>query len=138
MALADVLIVEDDEMIREVLAEFLASEGYSVYQAPDGRPALERLRTHPVGLVVLLDLMMPDMDGYAVLQAVAAESPMATRHVYILMTATGRFLPTKVIPLLKQLNVSSLSKPFDLDDLLAAVQKACAGYISHKLSIWSE
>jgi two-component system response regulator FlrC len=126
MAAADILIVEDDEMTREVLAEFLESEGYSVYQAPDGRPALERMRTHPVGLVVLLDLMMPGMDGYAVLQAVAAESSKAPKHAYILMSATGRFLPTKVIPLLKQLNVSSLSKPFDLDELLAAVQKAAS------------
>ena len=124
MATAGVLIVEDDEMTREVLAEFLESEGYSVFQAPDGRPALERLRTHLAGLVVLLDLMMHGMDGYAVLQTVAAESPLATKHAYILMSATGRFLPPKVIPLLKLLNAAELPKPFDLDELLAAVQKA--------------
>ena len=121
---ADVLIVEDDETTREVLAEFLLTEGYTIYQAPDGRPVLERLRTHPVGLVVLLDLMMPGMDGYAVLQAVAAEPPLATRHAYILMTATAKTLPPNVIALLKQLKISALSKPFDLDELLAAVQKA--------------
>lgn len=126
MMIADILIVEDDEATREVLVECLRSEGYTVYQASDGRPVLERLRTHPARLVVVLDLMMPGMDGYAVLQTVAAESALATRHAYILMTATGRFLPPNVIELLKQLKGSVLSKPFDLEELLAAVQKAAS------------
>lgn len=119
-----ILVVEDDQATREEVVEFLQDAGYTVYEAPDGLPALERLRTHPEGLVVLLDLMMPGMDGYAVLQAVAHESPLATRHAYILFSAIGRTLPLKVVDLLKQLNMPSLPKPFDLDELLAAVEKA--------------
>lgn len=126
MAAVGVLVVEDDQEIREMTAGYLRDEGYTVYEAPDGKPALERLRTHPEGLVVLLDLMMPGMDGYAVLQAVAHESPLATRHAYILFTATAKTLPLKVVVMLKQLNVALVSKPFDLEQLLTAVQKAAS------------
>jgi CheY-like chemotaxis protein len=126
MAPAAVLVVEDDEDIRAVLAECLRDEGYTVYEAPDGKPALERLRTHPAGLVVLLDLWMPGMDGYAVLQAVAEEAPVTTRHAFILCTATSRTLPPKVAAILKHLNATSLPKPFDLDELLAQVRTAAS------------
>ena len=119
-----VLIVDDDELIREVLADLLTDAGYVVLTAPDGIPALERLRTHPTGLVVLLDLMMPEMDGYALLQVVAAEAPLATRHVYILMSATIKTLPLRVVELLRQLHLSSLQKPFDFEEVLAAVEHA--------------
>lgn len=119
-------MIEDDQELRELMVEYLREVGYTVYEAPDGKPALERLRTHPEGLVVLLDLMMPGMDGYALLQAVAAESPLATRHAYVLVSATGRTLPLKVAAILKQLKVASVPKPFDLDELLSAVQKAAS------------
>lgn len=121
-----VLIVEDDELVRELLAKLLQEEGYTVFTAPDGQPALEWLRTHPSGLVVLLDLMMPGMDGYALLHAIAAESPLTTQHAYILMSAMAKTLPLKVVQLLKHLNVDSLSKPFDLEEVLAAVKKAAS------------
>jgi two-component system response regulator FlrC len=124
MAAVGILVVEDDQAIREVTTECLREEGYTVYEAPDGKPALERLRTHPEGLVVLLDLWMPGMDGYAVLQAVAAESPLATRHTYILFSANAQTLPLKVVDMLRRLNVTLLPKPVDLEELLAAVQQA--------------
>ena len=124
MATAGVLIVEDDEELREIVAECLRDAGYRVYQAPDGQPALERLRSHPGGLVVLLDLMMPGMDGYAVLEALAAHAPRAKRHAYILFSASRKTLPSRMAEALKQLNASSLPKPFDLDEMLAVVQTA--------------
>ena len=119
-----VLVVEDDEPTREVLTELLQEAGYTVFTAPDGQPALERLRTHPEGLVVLFDLWMPGVDGYALLQAIAAEAPLTSQHAYILMTATAKTLPLKVVDLLKHLNVTTLPKPFDIDDVLAEVKRA--------------
>lgn len=116
--------MDDDQEIRAVLAEWLQEEGYTVYVAADGKPALERLRTHPAGLVVLLDLMMPVMDGYAVLQAVAAEAPLATKHAYILMTASTRTLPLNMVHLLKHLQVKAVPKPFNIEEVLASVQTA--------------
>ena len=86
-------------------------------------PALERMTLHPEGLVVVFDLWMPGMDGYAVMQALAADSPLATRHGYLLMTAVGRTLPDKVRLLLKQLDIKLIHKPFDLDELVKAVEE---------------
>jgi CheY-like chemotaxis protein len=120
----EVLIVEDDDAIRAVLAALLEDAGYTVFMAPDGRPALERLRTHPEGLVILLDLNMPGMDGYALLQAVAAEPHLAAQHVYILMSATANILPPQVAQLTKQLQMAALHKPFHLEEALAVVEKA--------------
>jgi CheY-like chemotaxis protein len=60
-----ILIVEDDGDVRAALSELLEAEGFSVEGAPDGREALDRLRSgtiHPA--VILLDLMMPGMDGW--------------------------------------------------------------------------
>lgn len=126
MGATSVLVVEDDEGTREVLVYALTDAGYTVYQAPDGKPALERMRTHPEGLVVVLDLMMPGVNGLDVLQAVAAESPLATHHAYLLLTALGKTLPLRVADLLRHLDIPCLPKPFDLDDLLDAVAQAAA------------
>src|SRR5688500_15806012 len=66
-----VLVVEDDPQIREVIAEVLTDEGYAVQTAENGREALQRLHeSRPC--VMLLDLMMPIMDGWQLLGQLAA------------------------------------------------------------------
>jgi CheY-like chemotaxis protein len=61
-----VLVVEDEDMIRESLVEFLDEQGYDAVGATDGRDALQKLRASPEHwCVILLDLMMPIMDGEA-------------------------------------------------------------------------
>ncbi|HEV8194664.1 MAG TPA: response regulator [Ktedonobacterales bacterium] len=75
--------------------------------------------------MVLLDMNMPGMDGLAVLEAVAAEEQLARRHAFVLVTAyEGRTLPLKLATLLAELHIPILSKPFDLDALLAVVRQA--------------
>jgi CheY-like chemotaxis protein len=125
----EVLVVDDDRDIRETLRFVLEDAGYTVYEAPDGRPALERLRTHPQGMVVILDWNMPGMDGQALLQAVTAELPRATRNAYILLSAYTdgkRTLPLALARLLTQVEAQVVGKPFDVDLLLAAVERAAA------------
>jgi CheY-like chemotaxis protein len=124
MEVISVLIVEDDDATRELLTELLEDAGYSVFTAANGKPALDLVRTHQKGLVVLLDLWMPEMDGYAFLQVIAAEPRLMTQHVYILMSATAKMLPAAVAQLIKQLKMTSLHKPFDVDEVLAVVEKA--------------
>ena len=68
-----VLLIEDDERIRRVLQIALRDEGYLVLEAPDGTSALETLRDHEVD-VVLLDLMLPDLDGFEVCRRIRRTS----------------------------------------------------------------
>lgn len=59
-----VLLVEDDADVSDALAQVLTDEGYVVSRAANGVEALEHLREHPAPAVILLDLMMPVMDGF--------------------------------------------------------------------------
>ena len=68
-----ILIAEDDPDIRELLQAYLSEEGYDTVPAMDGERALERFHTGPIDLV-LLDVMMPKLDGYGVCRAIRAES----------------------------------------------------------------
>ncbi len=122
------LVVDDEADIRGALRLILEDTGYAVSEAPDGLPALARLQAAADGLIVLLDLRMPGMDGIALLEAVAAERDgLLGRHAFVLMTArAGRTLPLALATWLQELRVPVLSKPFDVDDLLAVVQYAAA------------
>jgi CheY-like chemotaxis protein len=94
----------------------------SVSEAPDGVRALEVLRESPTPLVVLLDFMMPRLDGAGVLRAVVEDPLLAARHAYVLITANVHALSKALISLLASLRAPVLPKPLDLDDLLEIVE----------------
>src|SRR5262249_47744284 len=83
-----------------------------------------RLHESARRMVVLLDMNMPGMDGRALLRAVARHDTLATRHAYILMTASEQPIPLTFVNLLLDLRVSILAKPFDIDHLLEVVGQA--------------
>jgi CheY-like chemotaxis protein len=118
-----ILIVDDDNAIRETLRDALEEEGYEIAEASNGLVALEHLRASQEGMIVLLDQLMPKLDGIGVLQAIQAEPPLARRHVFILLTARAR-TSTPVMDLTSALNVSIVRKPFDLEALFLTVQQA--------------
>lgn len=70
---ARILIIDDDELLQDLLAMHLEVEGYEVFIAPDGKAALEQLERQPVDLI-LLDLMMPVMDGLRFMAALPARA----------------------------------------------------------------
>jgi len=111
-----ILVVEDDEAIRRVVALALADEGYGVTVAPDGRAALERLRYHRPRLI-LLDMRMPEMDGWEFARRYRARpgpyAPIICVTAAVDAAAWGAQIGA----------AASLGKPFDLDDLLAIVDR---------------
>ena len=119
-----VLIVDDDLSIRETLRLALEDAGYAVAEASDGVVALDLLRAARAPMVVILDLMMPRLDGAGVLGVIAGDQRLARRHRFILTTASHHTMSLAFANLLTNLNVPVVHKPFDLDGLLAIVDTA--------------
>ncbi|MFI5273399.1 MAG: response regulator [Ktedonobacterales bacterium] len=120
-AVKKVLIVDDDEGIRDALRSLLEDAGYLVEEASEGMAALHRLRASREKMVVLLDLMMPGLDGAGVLGTVAADRKLTERNAFILITANHNTLTLALANLLKNLDVPFVSKPFDVDQLVEIV-----------------
>jgi CheY-like chemotaxis protein len=115
---ATVLIVEDDMDTREMLGRFLELEGYKVETAENGKRALERLGSGVGACVILLDLMMPVMDGWQFRQEQIRDASLADIPV-IVVSAAGR-------ERLERIHANAyLSKPVDLDELLGCVTQFC-------------
>ncbi|MDB4945396.1 MAG: response regulator [Labilithrix sp.] len=86
--MAPILIIEDDDEIREILAEMLVDTGYEVDTARNGREGLERLRADLAApRLVLLDLMMPVMDGWQLRREMLADPELAAIPVVVLSGA---------------------------------------------------
>jgi CheY-like chemotaxis protein len=119
-----VLIVEDDDAIRDTLQLVLEEEGYRVLQAPDGQAALEIIPTLSKATVILLDLRMPRLDGAGALRDLADHPDKRDRHPIFLITANMAQLSPELVQLLGSQGVPVLPKPFDLDRLKAQVQSA--------------
>jgi CheY-like chemotaxis protein len=115
------LIVDDDKDLRDSLRFLLEMEGYEVDEARDGLEALDILRASLHPLVVLLDVVMPRMNGIEVLRTVAGEPRLAARHTFLMVTANEDRLQPASDHLLRQLAVPVVAKPFDLDRLLDVV-----------------
>jgi two-component system response regulator (stage 0 sporulation protein F) len=125
-----VLVVDDSTVLRTMLCSLLRLEGYTVFEAPDGMSALDRLRSHAAPMVVLLDWWMPRMDGVQVLQALAADEAAVQPHIIFVLTAADhefrRWLSRDGAAIPSHLAVSVLGKPFDVDVLLTVVAGAAA------------
>src|SRR5262249_36997095 len=100
-----VLLVDDDQAIREILRFALEDAGYQVLEASDGMAALQALHDASSGMVVLLDLMMPKLDGAGVLGVVAGNRRLVRRHVFVLTTASQQTMSLAFVNLLANLNV---------------------------------
>ena len=83
-----VLLVEDESELREVLVELLQEEGHVVAQAENGQAALNYLRSHPAPFLILLDYMMPVMDGKRFCEERAKDNDLKKIPVALLTAAT--------------------------------------------------
>lgn len=120
-----VLIVDDDVDTRDVLRLILEDAGYdAVAEAADGLATLDALRAGDVPEVVLLDLDLPRLDGLGVLNAVAADTALAARYAFVLLTALAPSSYQAAAEVCATLSVPLVLKPFSIDTLLDAVTTA--------------
>jgi CheY-like chemotaxis protein len=116
-----VLVVDDDEAIRTMVERVLRREKFHVESARDGHEAIEKLSKNDYGTIVL-DLMMPRVDGLGVLRFLESARPETTRSV-IVMTANiqGAEEAAQTKPIFRV-----VSKPFDIRQLVQHVQECVA------------
>jgi CheY-like chemotaxis protein len=115
-----VLIVEDDRDIREVMAEALSLEGFQVSTASNGKEALDILQSMPddrLPQFILLDLMMPVMNGWEFLQAQRSHSKFNNIPVMVCSAVADREKFAGIQEIAK--------KPIDLDQLISLVKQHC-------------
>lgn len=113
-----VLVIEDDQDTREMLGRFLELEGFNVETAANGRQALERLGSGIRASVIVLDLMMPVMDGWQFRLEQIRDTSLSHIPV-IVVSAAGRDRIDKIKA------EAYLSKPVDLDELLERITQYC-------------
>ncbi len=113
-----VLVIEDDDDIRDVLQEVLAAEGLRVDVAKDGLEALDKLDSSGKPPVILLDMMMPRMDGETFLRHLRDLPAMAGASVVVISgNAAARDKARELSA------AACLVKPFELDELLGVIHR---------------
>jgi CheY-like chemotaxis protein len=126
-----ILIVDDEQAIRHSLRLALEDEGYQVLEAANGEQALAILTPHVSPMVILLDRLMPILSGDFLLLALAASPVLRQHHSIIVMTANASNIPDVVKRAIEKLNADIVTKPFNLDTLLRAVEYATTHVYIH-------
>lgn len=112
-----ILVVEDDDDIRNAIVDLLETEGYSTESAVNGKDALEKLLVIPKPCLVLLDMMMPIMNGREFLDAVMKDSHLAPIPVLIVSAVADKTNTEG--------SVGFLKKPIDIEVVLKVVGQYC-------------
>jgi DNA-binding response OmpR family regulator len=117
-----VLIAEDDRNIVELLSFILERDGYEVAAVLDGEAAIERLRSDPPDMMIL-DVMLPKLNGFEVLKLLKADPALRSLPV-IILTAKGQAHDRRMA---EEIGVDAfMTKPFSNRDVVEAVRRATA------------
>ena len=115
---AIVLLVEDEDELRDIVGDLLEDDGYEVIPAANGKQAIDFLQSaDELPSVIVLDLMMPIVSGWECLRAIQSQERFASIPVLV-VTAMGRDRPP---------GVTLLKKPFSIADLLETVRRLSKG-----------
>jgi CheY-like chemotaxis protein len=112
-----ILIVEDDKEIRETLALLLRYEGYEVFEVANGKEGLDLLPRVTIPCLILLDLMMPVMDGWEFLRAKQTDIKIAPIPVVVVSALDSAEAASGTVGLIK--------KPIEYEILLQVVRQYC-------------
>ena len=119
--MATILLIEDDEPVRCMLRETLESAGHMVVESKNGCEGVDLYRAHPTDLVIC-DLVMPEKGGITVIRELTDDFPALK---IITMSGFTREVGPTTFEFTKQLGaVCALTKPFELSEMLEAVQNA--------------
>ncbi len=117
----NVLIIDDNEQITKMISSFLDMSNHDCTVVNDGKEGLELIKTKQFDSIVL-DLAMPEFDGYEILDTLKREDPSQLSKIIIL---TASSIPIETVRKFKELGVSScLQKPVDIDQLLSRITDA--------------
>ena len=112
-----ILVADDDELLRELLEYRLVSRGYRVVTAEDGLAAYQACKEHKPALLVL-DAMMPELDGFALLRRLQAEGMLADTQVIML---TARSHEDDIVGAFRSGAADYLRKPFKPEELMSRI-----------------
>lgn len=118
MAKEHILVVEDDKDLRDTLCEALELEGYFAISVENGQAALKHLATGARPCVILLDLMMPVMDGWTFRQEMMKDESLASIPVIVMTAAT----PARAAAIAAE---AILYKPLHMSKVVGVVQEHC-------------
>jgi CheY-like chemotaxis protein len=114
-----VLVIDDEEQVRQLIRETLEPAGYEVEEAGDGREGLNRYRTKPADLVIM-DILMPDQDGLESIMTLHREFPLS--RVIAITGGSDMIGIMNFLDVAKMLGArQTLQKPFEVKALLEAV-----------------
>ncbi len=111
-----ILVVDDDPVIRDMMADILEFEGHSISIARNGSEALQLLRRGEEYLI-FLDIMMPVMSGKELCTLMEADPPLRERHKIILMSALDNLEEAATLDV-----DAILQKPFEVDDVMEVLE----------------
>ena len=118
MALSKILVVDDEESIREFFQIMLKREGYEVFTAANGKEGLEHLKKNPVDLIIS-DIQMPELSGLELLSKVREIDP---EMVVMMITAFGS---TEIaVEAMKRGAYDYIQKPFKIDEVKIIIRQA--------------
>lgn len=120
MSHSEVLIIEDEAGIRDTLKEVLELEGFEVFTAENGRAGLDLLGRLGAPCLILLDLMMPVMDGWQFLEEIKTPGH---RWADVPVAVVSAVADTSLVE--RRYNVAVMKKPFNIVQLLDLTQQFC-------------
>lgn len=115
----NILVVDDEAVIRDMMSDILDLEGYPIQVARNGREALDILASADpqTGYLIFLDLMMPVMDGYEFCRVLNEDPAQRQRHTIVIMSALDQLARAQSLQV-----DQTMPKPFVVDDIMRIIQ----------------